>query len=203
MSNRAGAMQRDGLAEHWRLPLVTATRDLAATEHAISLQLTRLARQHFMREWIEHTPGMGLGGFARLLGVTGSLNRFPTVAKLNAYLGMHLVDGVAAQRRRGQKANWSGQGRVVCHQLGVAIIRGRRGRYREAYDRKKAEYLARPRRGPSACPFGQTHTNKGQVVRCGLLHAHNAAMRYSVKVLLRDLWVAWRKLAPACNQSAP
>ena len=43
------------------------------------------------------------------------------------------------------------QGRVVCHQLGVAIVRVGRGRYRAAYDRKKAQYLARARWGP-ACP---------------------------------------------------
>jgi hypothetical protein len=63
-----------------------------------------------------------------------------------------------------------------------------------AYDRKKGEYLARPRRGPSECPFGETHTNRRhQVVTCGLMHAHRAAMRYAAKLLLRDLWVAWQK----------
>jgi hypothetical protein len=83
----------------------------------------------------------------------------------------------------------------MCHQLGVSIVRVRRGRYRKAYDRKKAEYLARPRLGPSACPFGQTHsTRKGEILTCGLMHAHVAAMRYAVKLLLRDVWVAWRKL---------
>jgi hypothetical protein len=46
----------------------------------------------------------------------------------------------------------------------------------------KAEYLARPRLGPSACPFGQAHTTRrGEPVTCGLMHAHVAAMRYAVK----------------------
>ena len=102
-------------------------------------------------------------------------------------------------RRGGAEAsapNWSAQGRVVCHQLGVAIVRVRRGRYRDAYDRKKAEYLARQPRGPSACAFGQTHTTrKGDILTCGLKHAHVAAMRYAVKLLLRDLWAAWRLAA--------
>lgn len=186
-------MQRDGLAEPWRLPLVTARNDLAATEHAIDRQLTRLARQHFLSGWIQDAPGIGLPGFARLLAVTGPLDRFATVARLWAYLGMHVDNGVAPRRRRGQKAPWSAQGRVVCHQLGVAIVRVRRGRYREAYDRKKLEYLTRPRVGPSKCPFGQAHTNrKGDVLTCGLMHAHVAARRYAVKLLLRDLWAAWR-----------
>jgi hypothetical protein len=194
VSHRVGAMQRDGLAEQWRLPLIAATSDLATIEHAIDLQLTRLARQHFLSSWIQETPGIGLRGFARLLGVTGSLDRFATVSKLWAYLGMHVDDGMAPRHRRGQRANWSAQGRVVCHQIATSIVRVGRGRYREAYDRKKAEYLARPRRGPSACPFSQTHTTrKGELVACGLMHAHRAAMRYAVKLLVRDLWVAWRR----------
>ena len=101
---------------------------------------------------------------------------------------------MAPRRRRGERASWSSQGQSLCYQLGMSIIRVGHGRYREAYDRKKLEYMARPRRGPSACPFGQTHTNRRrQVVACGRKHGHLAAMRYSVKVLLRDLWVEWRR----------
>jgi hypothetical protein len=86
---------------------------------------------------------------------------------------------------------------VVCHQIATSIVRVRRGRYRAAYDRKKAEYLARPRLGPAACPFGQTHMNrKGDPMTCGLMHAHVAAMRYAIKALLKDLWIAWRALSP-------
>jgi hypothetical protein len=200
LAHRVGAMQRDGLAEQWRLPLMAAVADLAATEHAIDLQLVRLARQHFLSDWISEAPGIGLGGFARLLGATGPLDRFATVSRLWAYLGMHVVDGTAPRRRRGQNSNWSAQGRVVARQLATAIVRVGRGRYRAAYDRKKAEYLARPRCGPSACPFGQTHTNrKGETLPCGLMHAHVAAMRYAVKLLVRDLWVAWRTVAAASH----
>jgi hypothetical protein len=195
LSQRVGATQRDGLAIQWQLPLVTATTDLAATEHAIDLQLTRLARQHFLSGWIEEAPGIGLGGFARLLGVTGPLDRFATVSKLWAYLGMHVDDGAAPRLRCGERVRWSARGRMVCHQIATSIVRVHRGRYRAAYDRKKVEYLARPRLGPSACPFGQTHTTrKGEILTCGLMHAHVAAMRYAVKLLLRDLWVAWRTL---------
>jgi hypothetical protein len=104
LSNRAGAMQRDGLAEQWALPLITASADLAATEHAVDLHLQRLVRQHPLRAFIESAPGIGLRGFGRLLGATGSLDRFATVSRLWAYLGMHVVDGAAPRRRRGQRA---------------------------------------------------------------------------------------------------
>jgi hypothetical protein len=142
---------------------------------------------------------LSLSAFAHQIGVPFSTLAiaFATVSKMWAYLGMHVDgDGTAPQRRRGQQANWSAQGRVVCYQLAASIVRVRRGGYREAYDRKKAEYLARPRRGPSTCPFGQTHTDRQrQVIACGLMHAHRAAMRYAIKLLLRDIWVAWRAMS--------
>ncbi len=166
VTNRVGAMQRDELAEQWYTPLVTAGDDLASTEHAINLQLTRLPRQHFLSGWIQDAPGIGLPGFARLLGVTGPLDRFDTVSRLRAYLGCTSI--VTALRRAVDGAS-KRTGQVVCYQLAESIVRVRRGRYSEAYDRKKAEYLARPRRGPSACQFGQTHTDRQrQVLKCGL-----------------------------------
>ena len=36
-------------------------------------------------------------------------------------------------------------------------------------------------------------TPKGKIVACGLRHAHVAATRYAVKLLLKDLWIAWRR----------
>lgn len=72
-----------------------ATNDLATTEHAIDLHLAQLVRQHPMQAFIESAPGIGLRGFGRLLGATGSLDRFATVSRLWAYLGMHVVDGSA------------------------------------------------------------------------------------------------------------
>lgn len=198
LTYRAGALRRDGLPEQWCAPLLVATVDLAAAERAIDCQLRRLARQHFLRAWVERTPGIALGGFARLIGVTGPLERFGTASKLWAFVGLDVQDGMAPRRRRGQQQRWSAQGRVVCHQLGVAIVRVNRGPYRAAYDRKKAEYLARPPRGPSACPFGQTHrTWQGDIRSCTRKHPHFAAMRYAVKLLLRDLWLAWRRECPA------
>jgi hypothetical protein len=197
MANRIAAMRRDGVPEQWHEPLAVVVRDLEAAERAVNRQLARLSRRHFLSGWIEATPGIGLPGFGRLIAVTGALDRFATTSKLWAYLGMHVQDGMAPRRRRGQRSAWSVQGRVVCHQLARSIVRARRSRYREAYDRKKAEYLARDRRGPSACPFGQTHRDHaGNVLQCDRRHAHAAAMRYAVKRLLRDLWVEWRHAAP-------
>lgn len=64
----------------------------------------------------------------------------------------------------------------------------------------EAKYLAREPRGRSACRFGQVHLDRGaRAVSCGLLNVHRAAMRYAVKLLLRDLWLAWHVNMPNVN----
>lgn len=178
VGNRVKAMERDGLPEHWIAPLREQADALEKLESAIDRQLGRLAKQHFMADWITAQRGIGLPGFARLMGITGTLDRFPNVAKLWAYLGMHVVEGVAPKRHKGELANWSPQGRVLCHQIGDAIVKiGAGGPYREAYDAKKAYYeVERP---------DWTQARR-----------HNAAMRYAVKELLKAMWCEWRRSGP-------
>jgi hypothetical protein len=158
-----------------------------------------------MAPWIAEQRGIGLPGFARLLGVTGDISRFPTVSKLWKYLGLHVVDGRAPKREKGVPwthtdckfqhlltcpadcktdhhpncvpggvgTAYAPQGRVVCHQIGDAIVKmGGGGPYRRAYDEKKAYYEAeRP---------DWTQARR-----------HNAAARYAVKELVKNLWIEW------------
>lgn len=203
-SNRVAAMERDGLGGYAE-PARAVVREYEAIEKGIDRELAKLAKQHFMADWIAEQRGIGLPGFARLLGVTGNIDRFPTVSKLWKYLGLHVVDGHAPRREKGvpwTHTNCQGghlltckpdcatdhhpnclpdgigtayapQGRVVCHQLGEAIVKvGGDGPYRRAYDEKKAYYeAARP--------------DWSQARR------HNAAMRYAVKELIKHLWIEW------------
>jgi len=213
VGNRIGAMERDGLPPEATAPHVETQKTLEAQERAIERQLVRLAKQHLLADWVEACPGLGYGGFARIVGVTGDFMLFPNVAKVWAYMGMHVVDGHAPKRERGIKGNWSPQGRVVAHQLADSIVKLGRGPYRELYDAKKADYLARPRLGDSGCPMGQVHKDKGgKVLACvkagengseTSAHLHNAAMRVAVKELLKDMWVEWyRRATRAMKPSA-
>jgi hypothetical protein len=202
--NRVSAMERDGLADYAE-PARAIVREYEAIEKAIDRELTKLAKQHPMADWIAAQRGIGLPGFARLLGVTGDIGRFVTVSKLWKYLGLHVVDGHAPRREKGVPwthtnctfahlltckpdcktdhhpgcvpggvgTAYAPQGRVICHQLGEAIVKvGGEGPYRRAYDQKKAYYESeRP---------DWTQARR-----------HNAAMRYAVKELVKNLWVEW------------
>lgn len=174
MSHRVAAMERDELPEHLIAHARTTTAGLLSLEKDINRYLERSARRHPMADWIRAQRGIGLPGFARLLGITGPLDRFATVSKLWAYLGMHVVEGEAPRRRKGERANWSPQGRVVCHLIGESIVKVGSGPWRAAYDRKKAEYETDRPDWPQ-------------------LRRHNAAMRYAVKELLKALWIEWHR----------
>lgn len=203
-SNRVAAMERDGLSDY-AAPARAIVAEYDTIEKAIDRELTKLTKQHFMADWIAAQRGIGLPGFARLLGVTGDISRFPTVSKLWKYLGLHVVDGRAPRREKGVPwthtdctfghlaackpgcatdhhpncvpggigTAYAPQGRVVCHQIGEAIVKvGGDGPYRRAYDEKKAYYEAeRP---------DWTQARR-----------HNAAMRYAVKELVKNLWIEW------------
>lgn len=233
-SNRFEAMVRDDVvdadADH---PLKGTVLLYAQIEKDIEKVLVAEVRRHFMADWIADQRGIGLPGFARLLGITGSIDRFPTVSKLWKYLGLHVVDGHAPKREKGVPwthtdctfghlltctpdcttdhhpncvpggigTAYAPQGRVVCHQLGESISKlgyhkkpcavdcekqhkhrasgcledclvDHAGPYRRAYDQKKAYYEAeRP---------DWTQARR-----------HNAAMRYAVKELIKNLWIEW------------
>lgn len=206
MSNRAGAMERNEIPPEWSIVTKTAADNLESTENSLNNMLQRLARRHFMRDWIEAQPGIGLAGFARLLGIIGPLTPyfyhgqdcgcdpenekflcpadgsiaggFPNVAKLWHYLGLHVEEGAAPKRHKGEKLSYSPQGRTLCYLFGEAIVKVGHGEYREAYDRKKAYYAA-----------SRTDWTP--------LHCHRAAMRYAVKELIKNLWVEWHRRRPA------
>lgn len=202
--NRVAALERDGLGDH-AAPARIIVEQYEASEKAMDRELTRLIKQHPMRDWIEAQRGIGLPGFARLLGVTGDISRFGTVSKLWKYLGLHVVNGHAPKREKGVAwthtdctywhlatckpdcttdhhpncapgvpgTAYAPQGRVICHQLGEAIVKvGAGGPYRRAYDERKVIYESERPEWTQA-------------------HRHNAAMRFAVKLLIKNLWVAW------------
>lgn len=202
MGNRVSAMSRSNLDEAWQVPIAATYDALKAQESAIDWQLEKLAKRHPLAPWVAKTRGIGLPGFARIIGAVGPLGNFASPAKLWRYFGLDVADGRAPRLMRGVKPSFSPAARAIAFQVADSFVKVG-GPYREFYDRKKAEYEARPRTGPSECPLGREHPAAGGGFRpCyspnsvaghpTSAHVHTAAMRYAVKCLLRDLWRAWR-----------
>lgn len=150
-------------------------------------KMEQLARVLPLARFIEDTPGLGALSVASLIGETGMLSNYSTVAKLWKRLGLavmpdgtrqRLVPGVAALEH-----GYNPSRRSVMWNVGNNVFRtqsarkgGEAGPYRVVYDDRKAYELER---NPDIRP----------------IIAHRRATRYMEKRIVRDLWRAWRDAA--------
>jgi len=147
-----------------------------ACEHVMEAHAKRL----LVWPWVESVKGMGALGLARIVADAGNLSNYPTVAKLWKRMGVAVMNGC----RQGKPADpndpneWIEHGycperRSTLYVITDSLLRTNDDGYRALYLERKPHEAARPDVKTKA-------------------HAHNAAMRYVGKRLLRDLWRAWR-----------
>lgn len=223
LSNRIKGAERDGLESSAMNPALDALKLAEKNESGVHNHLRRLARDHFMADWIESQPGIGPEGFAGLIGATGPLDRFATVSKLWKYCGLHVTpEGKGAKRTTGQ--SWSHtdctfQHLAKCKKdcatnhhpncvpdgVGTAYTPQARVLCRQLAD---SFIKLTGKHGPACaedcervhkrCPWRDDYDRMR--ARYDLTHEdwteahrHNAALRYAAKCFLRDLWIAWHQ----------
>jgi len=123
------------------------------------------------------------------------------------YCGLHVVDGEAVKRKKGQKLGFPVRLRVLTWKIAKSFVRTRTPFYRDIYDEAKVkenEKLGNPIADPQNCPLyaqcverlKQKAERTQQSIKklpCKQ-HIDYRAMRKMVKRFLADLWAAWRKL---------
>lgn len=164
-------------------------------------RMRKLARDLPAWPFVERVKGLSDLGLAVIVGEAGNLGDYPKKGHLWKRLGLAVIDG-ARQGNPGTGASaeeWIAHGynrqrrAEVYAFLDDVMFRAQwrgakddapahaRGPYGEHYARKKAEYLA------------WEWTPK---------HADKAARRYMAKMLIRDLWNAWRADLVSCADEA-
>jgi hypothetical protein len=92
------------------------------------------------------------GGFAvaaTIVAYSGGVERFPTIRHFWHYCGMHVSDGVAPRRKRGQNMTWNPELRKVLFMLTDTIIKNRNNPWRAVYDEERAkEYAVHDQKHP-------------------------------------------------------
>lgn len=131
--------------------------------------------------------------------VGAELNGHPSYTTSDA---QPCVAGVAARRRKGERANWSTAAKMRAWNIAGSMLKAGN---RELYDKRKAATEGRThltpcvRCGPSGKP-----AQPGTPWSDG--HRHADALRITSKALLKDLWLASRDIhlshAPSANQTS-
>lgn len=212
--NRIAALDRDGLGGPWAGPLEEAAKLQENIEKSIERQLARLVKRHPMAEFIEGAPGIGLGGFGRLLGITGPLDRFATVSKLWKYLGLHVVKGEdgtghAPKLKRGEsmthtnckgghpsycKPDCKTDHHPNCTPDGFGTAYNPSGR---VLCHQLGDSIVKVGRGPYRLKYDERKAyTEAERPDWTQARRHNDAMRVAVKELVKHMWIEWRRVVP-------
>lgn len=176
------------LAREWTEPFIQARSILEGNRKQVEKDMEKVAKTLPVAKWVEGIKGFGIGSLAAVIGEAGDLSNYPTHSHLWKRLGLAVIDGGRQRMVPGADAlvhGYSPSRRSVVWNIGQCVFKAQSprvdketgevkveaGEYRKLYDARK-EY-----------EMGRVET-KG--------HAHNRAMRYMEKKLMRDLWKAWR-----------
>ncbi len=158
-----------------------------------AMVLKRIKEEPLWKQWLEGVKGVGPCIAGGLMAWIGDCSRFDTVSKLWAYCGMHVVDGEAPRRKRGEKANWNGTLRTLCWKAGQSFVRVGQG-YRDLYLQEKVRL-----RGlhPEAVAFDPPRKKKDGSPLLKYTDGHIDAMarRHTAKMFLAHYWQRAREQA--------
>lgn len=165
-------------------PIHETISSLREVEGQAIRRLQAAMKRHPLGAFVQETPGLGAKSVGRFLGAVGPLEARTSPAQLWAYCGLHVVDGAAPRRRRGEVANWSTRAKTRAYLMAEACVKQvggetrRRSPYRDTYDQARALDAELQAGRPAPLSDG---------------HMHARAMRKVSKAILRDLWAEARK----------
>lgn len=174
---------------------------LRQMEHQVELDLKRAMRAHPLGPWVKAQRGIGDKQAARLLAAIGDpyidhrTDSPRTVSQLSALCGYHVLpSGLAARRRKGQKANWNSTAKMRTYLIAKSCMKAG-GPWRDIYDKRRANTAGRLH--VADCP--PCHAKAGEPWKPG--HRHVDALRVTAKEILKALWIESRRLH-ALNSTA-
>lgn len=198
--NRIAALER----EHGEaLPhLDVVQKQIRAAEHLAELELKREWRKHPLAPWAKQFHGVGEKSIARLIAIIGDPADRPNVAKLWAYCGHG--DPARSRKKKGMtQAELFKQGNPAAKKqtwlIACSLLKAGN---REHYDAARARYAERVheqpcvRCGPAGhpAPAGSPWSDA---------HKHAAALRYTGKEFLKELWVVARATSQPASRIRP
>lgn len=93
-------------------------------------------------EFLNHIRGISIILSSNLIKEFGYCEKAPHISSLWKYCGMHVVEGEAPKRKKGQKLDFSIKLRTMVWKISDSFIKQRTPFYRDIYDKEKARQLA-------------------------------------------------------------
>ena len=163
-----------------------------------------------IQKWAIRVKGIGPRLSGLLVANIMPIERFANPAKLWAYCGLHVIDGKAAHRVKGEKSNWNAELKATAWKIGGCFLRSG-GPYREQYDTYKKYLITRELKNdkliwqsdgtnisiafpPKDVQVEEWNLKAPDKPEWTLLHIHNMAIRRTVKLFLAHLWAVWREI---------
>ena len=166
------------------LPLRIAMEPLAEARSKAEKHITKLGKELPIAHMADRIKGINHRTLAVIVAECGDLSAYEKgVAGVWKRAGLAVIDGERQRKKADKDAalehGYSPSRRSVFWNIGAALLKAQgkdenAGPYRKVYDERKAH-------------------ERPLVESDG--HAHNRAMRYMVKRLLKDLWIEWRNAA--------
>lgn len=163
-------------------PLMVAREPLNTQRKAYEKVLEKLSKQLPIYPYTESIKGFGALALAKTVGECGDLSAYPSVSGVWKRAGLAVINGGRQRRVTGEEALQHGYSpirRSVFWNIADPLLKCQ-GKdenallYRKVYDKRKEYELARD---------------------MTKAHAHNRAMRYMTKELLKHLTLEWKRIA--------
>lgn len=173
---------------------------LKAEEARAVRSLEKAMKAHPLGAHVLATRGVGLKGAARLLSAIGDPywndlhDRPRRVSELWAFCGLHVIDGAAARRKKGQVSNWSTTAKTRGFVIAEAAMKGT-GPYRDLYVAEVSRYTDVEH--PDGLEGNWCQKGDDAPIRHAQRHARG--VRRVEKAILKDLWRASRDLYRAAG----
>ena len=149
---------------------------LTDTEKEIKKYCQKKVKEEDIYEWLGSVKGIGPVLASGLIAYIVDPERYKDPSHLWAYAGLHVIDGKAVKRAKGQKANWNSKLKTLCWLVGESFVKQKAGsKYRDLYDQNRAFYDTK---------FPKE--SKG--------HQYAMAKRKTVKMFLAHLYGEWMSI---------
>jgi len=145
------------------------------------LMLAYVESELIYQEFLQHVRGVGAVMSAKMINYFGDCSKYEHVSSLWKHVGMHVVDGKAPRKKKGEKLDFNPKLRSFVWLIGDSFVKQRSPIYRDLYDREKTRQAELVKAGAENAPKSK-------------LHADFRARRKMVKIFLAHYYLCAREL---------